>query len=355
MESKVFLYISVSILVVILIFSYLNISQASSSPVVVDAEKFHTIEYHGEDRINLLFFSSQEQAKQYSDYLLSSQPYKDKRDYFNVYSLDEEVNCDYYQDIALLCSEGVKDIAKNYPSDYIFVIKEDSPKIRSSAYNGVISINSVHPKSVALHEFGHAFANFAEEYIGAKVPPGAKNCVSTCDKFKGEINGCFQGCSDNSHQRSIDSGVMRTLSTSDYGIYNDMLIETLLEKNKPSSPTVTGNQIKEEINCDSDLIKVEVTQKDGVIDAKTNNIIVKGCARKGEGPLCIGNACSLNTLFTDAPTDEFLDLEGETYLNPEIPMVFYIAPNNQNIEVTLDGQVVDTINTQEAGASACLV
>lgn len=163
-------------------------------------------------------------------YLLSNEPFSNYKDKFNFYTIDFFPECEYYQGIALLCYS--RDLIKKTavcPNDFIFVIAKDSVNIRSSAYMNVLSINSNLPDSVFLHEFGHAFANLADEYIPAKIPWGSKNCQINCDNFKG-IGGCFQGCSDNGHLRSSENSVMKTLRTSNYEDFNENIILEVLTK-----------------------------------------------------------------------------------------------------------------------------
>ena len=148
-----------------------------------------------------------------------------EKDNFNFYYIDNyQPKCEIYQDKALLCYN--KDIvrkAASCPHDFIVVIKEDSRNIRSSAYMNVMSINSKHSLTVLLHEFGHVFVNLAEEYVPAKLPKKAKNCVDECTKFSIK-DGCYEGCSKADYFRSINNGIMRTLSSTNFGIFNKKLI-----------------------------------------------------------------------------------------------------------------------------------
>lgn len=359
MEQKTFLFTSIPIIGIILVFGYLNIQQNSTFEENSYSNQCQEIEINGQDRIDLLFISSLEDAKRYTDYLFSVEPYKKYRSYFNVRVIDKEAECSIYQDKALLCyNKEVLNIAGNCENDYVIVVKEDSKQIRSSAYGKVLSINKAHENSVLVHEFGHLF-NLAEEYGGAKIPQGAKNCVSSCDKFKGSIDSCSQECSESSYYRSIPLGVMRSLITDNYGIYDLALITEVLEKNKPKDLVITGNQISD-YSCNKKAQEVEIYKEGGNFKISTNNILKDICIPdKGlGGPLCIGDVCNINTLFTDAQDIELDEtLHGETFENPDIPLIMYVENNQQNslVEVTFDGQVIGSINTQEAGVTACRV
>ncbi len=356
MEQKAFLFTSIPLIGIILVFGYLNIQQNTTFEENAYSYQCQDIEINGEDRIDLLFISSVEDAKHYSDYLFSVEPYKSYKDYFNWRVIDAEVECENYQGIAMLCyNNEVLELAGQCEHDYVIVIKEDTKQIRSSAYGKVLSINKAHEDSVLIHEFGHLF-NLAEEYGGAKIPRGSKNCQPSCSNFDGQIDGCSQECSESSYYRSIPLGVMRSLVTDNYGIYDIALITEILEKNKPKETIITGNQISEDLSCNDQILAVNVNG----LSVTTDNVLFNGCAPdKGvAGPLCVGDICNVNTLFTDAQdvvTDETLN--GETYLNPEIPLTFYIRPdkNKPFVEVILDGTIINTLNTAEAGVTACRI
>lgn len=360
MEQKLFLFTSIPLLGVILIFGYLNIQQESQSSSLGN-EICKQIVYNGDDRIDLLFISSKEDAKHYSDYLFTVEPYKSYKNYFNVNVLEEEVECDYYKDIAILChNDQVLDLAKNCEHDYIIAVKEDSKQIRSSAYGKIVSLNKAHEDSVLIHELGHIF-NLAEEYLGAKIPQGSKNCVSSCDKFDGEIDSCQQECSTATHYRSIPLGVMRSLVTDNYGIYNTKLISEILDKNKPKDQEsiITGNQILDS-SCNKKALGVDIYQLEDGFNVITDNVLQDICIPdKGlAGPLCFGNICNINLLFTDSQdisSDETLN--GETFVNADIPLKIYLEKDEQNpiVDITFDGQIISSINTAEAGATACTI
>ena len=365
MEFKGFLFTSIPLVAIIVIFGYLNIQQESSSniqePVSTDICK--SIEYNGEDRIDILFISSLEDAKHYTDVLLSTEPYKSKRDYFNTRVIEKEVVCKDYKGIAILCNtQEVQDLAKQCPHDYIVVIKKEPINIRSSAYGNVLSINKVHEDSVLIHEIGHAFANLAEEYGGAKIPRGSENCKSSCDKFTSPIDSCELECSESTYYRSIPSGVMRTLATSNYGIYNIALITKLLEKNKPKDAVVTGMQIDnlEEEQCDNPLVQIEITQADETATAQTDNILQEGCAPDnfGDGGLCLGeDNCYPPNLFTESQDIGTQETINGGVFDLEEPLTFYIPQNpaNPEVEITFNGVLIENINAAQAGATACKV
>lgn len=232
---------------VIMALVFLNAGKQISSAPEEILEECKTLKFNDEEAINLVFFSPKEEAKEYSDYLIKSEPFDKYHDAFNFFFIDSyKPECELYKGIAIYChSRDLIKKAASCPYDYIVVLDEMESKIRSSSYKNVMSINTKHPLSVFLHEFGHSFSNFAEEYIPARIPRGSKNCQSDCEKFEGEVDGCFEECSNSRYYRSIENGVMRTLATDDFGIYNDELISNLIENSIPKDLQITGNAIKE--------------------------------------------------------------------------------------------------------------
>ena len=228
MESKGFLFAVIPIAIIIIVFGYLNIEQEKvlTSVKIGEVSSCKTIEYNGKDRIDVVFISSEEDARKYTEVLLNTEPYKSYRDYFNTYVIDNvSLECEDYKGIAILCNTPeVQSVSKRCPNDYIVVVKEKPLNIRSSSYGNVLSINKVHEDSVLIHEIGHGFGNLAEEYTEAKLPRGQKNCKSNPDDFD-IFDEKLQGCSTETHWRSIPSGVMRSLITSNYGIYNIELLK----------------------------------------------------------------------------------------------------------------------------------
>ncbi|MBI3333865.1 hypothetical protein HYZ97_00045, partial [Candidatus Pacearchaeota archaeon] len=146
--------------------------------------------------INIVFFGKEEQAQKYASLLLKVEPLASHSDAFNLYQIDQSPECELYKGIALFChSRALLKDASACPNDYVIVLKEQPTNIRSSAYQNIMSVNTKSPDTTIAHEFGHAFANLAEEYTPATLPSKSRNCVSSCDAFTEETDGCFQGCS----------------------------------------------------------------------------------------------------------------------------------------------------------------
>ena len=273
MEGKtltiVILVALILILIPILIFVSIKFS-VKTSPKPLSLESCKSLTINGKDKTNILFFSSKDDGEKYRNFLLSTSPYDKYKESFNFYYIDSyNPECEIYKEIAVLCNG--KDMIKksaSCPNDFIFVIKDiEDGSIRSSTFNNIVSINSQHPLTVMTHEFGHAFANLADEYIPATIPAGSKNCVESCELFPENIDGCYQGCSDNSHFRSIENGLMRTLSNNDYGKLNEDLILEIINRNNPqTSGTGSAIEFPESLECTSqNYYLIEGQVKDGTL------------------------------------------------------------------------------------------
>jgi len=239
-------YLIVFFIVIILVavgifFTTKNISQ---SPI--DLEKCNTLSYNGEGKTNIVFFSSEAIAKKYMNEFFKISPFDDNKESFNFYYIDYTPECELYKGIAILCySKEVIKKAASCPNDYIVVVQNKPSNIRSSSYMNVLSLNGNNQVNVFAHEFGHAFANLADEYVPAKIPKGSKNCQTNCDKFNTEE--CSKGCSEDSYYRSINSGIMRTLFANTYGPFNEELINLKIKKS-----SITGNVIQDIRNCENE-------------------------------------------------------------------------------------------------------
>jgi len=190
------------------------------------------LENSGEDKVDVVFFTngvSKSKIENYVDFFLESEPFSLNKEKFNFFYAGKS-DCKIVKDNLLFCySKNLIRESSVCKNDYLVVLSDKPRNIRSTAYMNVISININHPNSVLLHEFGHVFANLADEYVPSILPRGAENCVKTCTKFN-NVDGCFQGCSKDNYYRSSESSVMRTLSTDDYKKLNIQLIEEKLEK-----------------------------------------------------------------------------------------------------------------------------
>ncbi len=198
-----------------------------------EGECVSLIENSGDKKIDIVFFSegvSRGKIEDFMNYFLDSDAFVDDKEKFNFYYAGNAI-CEIMDEKALYCySKKLIRDSSVCPNDYVVVLSDQPNQIRSSAYMNVMSLNANSPKSVLLHEFGHAFANLADEYVPSIIPWGSKNCQSVCSEFDelnkeyGELEGCFVECSRSDYYRSSENSVMRTLKTDDFGILNSGLL-----------------------------------------------------------------------------------------------------------------------------------
>jgi hypothetical protein len=396
MERSTYIWISVITFLIAMSASlvYFSFSYSGSGPIaspsnIKNLEECKVASYSGENSINFVFFSTKQKSLDYFNFLVNAEPFTEHKDKFNIFYIDDydvDQDCEIYKGIALLCdSRNLVKKAASCPHDYIVILKDKQSSIRSSAYQNILSINSVHPKTVFLHEFGHAFANFAEEYVAgtAKIPRGSQNCQESCEGFGDEKDGCFRGCSDAEHYRSIDNGVMRTLSSDEYGIFNEGLINSrideslasLFSKVTGSISRITGSAIAGDIdntcsNREFYLGVFKYTEENGLelIDEEA----VVGCAGgsgygeidyrllDSDGNTILQRNIDPFTLFIEGPgdTDEngLIQIEGD--ITERLSSVIIQAPIIFGID---ELKLIDTqgrttsVNLIGVGGRACLV
>ena len=166
------MWIGIGVVVVIVaiaaVFFVVKDFQGSPSAGLLECK---TYSYNGEGATNLVFFSPEEDVNKFMNSLYEFEPFGDNKDILNVYYIDDyQPECEIYKGIALLCySKDVVKTAGSCPNDVIVVTQDQPRKIRSSAYMNVISLNNNLPASVFTHEFAHAFANLADEYVPTVV------------------------------------------------------------------------------------------------------------------------------------------------------------------------------------------
>jgi len=366
MGAKTILISSITLVAIAIIIVLLFFISESSFQSPTNLEECKTAAFNGENKVNLVFFATKENTQKYSNFFLQTSPFNKNKDSFNFYYIDSyEPECEIYQEQAILCKEKeITQKAASCPHDFIVVVKDlDDSSLRSSAYKNIISLNSKHQSSVLTHEFGHVFANLADEYIPAIIPKGSKNCASSCDNFPENIDGCFQGCSKDNYYRSIDKGVMRTLSTNNYGALN----ENIISEKIPKQNTLTG-QATSDLNTECSeqeyyLIKGFVKNSKIEIQQQT---IEKGCAPsitsgdyiyKITGEKTLEGNFNPKLIFTDAQKlneqeiqGAVFEYEGEFYLS--IPKVnkadtIEILDNNQ--------QQIQQVNFEELSSFPCKI
>lgn len=331
------------------------VATLNSTPVQTSDKKCNVL-YDNGGSINVVFISDEGNAKRYTDFLISVNPMAKNKDSFNFFYVESDIadkECEIYKGIALLCySKNVVKEASICPNDYIVVLKDMPKSIRSSSFANVMSLNTEHSLTVFAHEFGHAFANFAEEYMTeAKVPKGSRNCQQECTGFGGIEEGCFEGCTNNQYSRSIDNGVMRTLSTSKFGTFNEYVIKGRIDEEniKKSGNSITGKVTTDQLrmlegigDCNKQLAYY-VVDYDGNKAEITNYEVSPGCLGSNgygltEVTILSENGEELTSnindiLFTDDADKEMgEDLSGETFDNK-------VQPDEERIPLVIKNPV----------------
>jgi len=362
---SIFLVIIFGAIILIVVFN--NNTNLSPDEIQKQLTNCKLLEYNGKDKTNIVFFSDAKNSREYTDYLLNQEPYASNKKQLNFYYINDYTpKCEIYKGIAILCysKELIKKIS-SCPADLIVVLKDEKPEIRSSAYMNVLSLNLNSPKTVFLHELGHAFANLADEYIPSKMPSKAKNCQKSCDNFQGLNEGCFNGCSNEGYSRSIENGIMRTLNTAEYGEFDKALI---LEKLKKSSDSkITSFAIKNIINCsEQQYVLIEGNYSKGKITINNKNIETGCLGTNGIGDfeyklnLKSGEELTENfnpeLIFTDTQkieqqqiNGEALEYQGDFFL--KIPLI----ENSRSLEIIKNKEILTELNLEDIDSRPCKV
>lgn len=373
-NGKIFAVCMISSLVLVVLMAgaiFVRGERVSNAPEIKESsEEFcKTIQFNGNDGINLVFFSDAKTARSYYDEFFSLSPFRENKDRFNTFYIDSyNVLCDLYQDIATFCysPELVKEAAL-CGADYIIVIDQDKGSdIRSSAYNKVASINAKHPKrEIIAHELGgHLIGGFAEEYIPARLPFGQKNCLSQNDF--GELGPGHIGCSAGNYYRFENEGVMRTLKRGAlYGEYNEKLLEDRILKKIGNS--LTGRAVSEfsegiyyaiEIYRDEQGLLHEVSKKieTGFVGNDPNGFGGSSYVIYDENDEEIYSG-NLNEeyVFTEAQEEDEEHIDGEVFSYEGNFVLFVLFDERaEKVEIT-NSQGTFEVNVANMGANACEV
>jgi hypothetical protein len=177
-----------------------------------------------------------------NDVFFDLEPFRSNRDKFNFYMVDDMVDLGCTFQGYVICNNfKVKKVASRCPHEFIFILidrnkfKDFINPIRSSAVSNIANINTADEPRVLMHEFGHSFADLADEYVDAYYSSikfnGLEyaNCDNNrCAKWSGtEGTRCIQGCSTSGYYRGTEDSLMRSLSADYFGPINE---EAIIEK-----------------------------------------------------------------------------------------------------------------------------
>lgn len=368
MEKK-YLIVAGILIAVIVVFLILGFSSRIKKSPSNALEECRTLSYNGKDALNILLFSEKKDAERYMNYFLSASPFVENKNRFNFYYIDSyNPECKLYKGIAVFChSRELVKKAASCPYDYITVIQNSGGTTRSSSYLNVISINAQHPMSTFLHEFAHAFAGLDDEYVPASVGFSSKNCFSDCDDFGKENEECYDGCGDEKHKRSVNEGLMRTLSADSYGQFDNEILKKAIGKGTGS--LLSANAVDMPNDCSDKryyLISGKYFNGSAEIYGST---IEAGCAGgsagTGEYNYTVSDSSGGEITLSFNPEKIFTDIqdtgkgmiEGGAVLNDEefiLTVPFDGNPKTLSIK-NIDGTEAVRFNMEELNNLACRI
>ncbi len=226
--KKLIIILLAIIIIVIIAIVFLWINPLKSPPTGTCKD---LITNPGDKKINIVYLTDnvdEKEIKNFTDFFLEKKPFSSNKEKFNFYYAGK-ANCTLIEDYVLCYSRATIRQSSICPNNYIIVLTNQTSEVRSSAYINLISININSPYEVFLHEFGHSFANLADEYTPSNIPRGSQNCNKQCPVY-GNMQPCFLGCSKENYYRSTENSVMRTLDTDNFGELNNLLIQKNLDK-----------------------------------------------------------------------------------------------------------------------------
>lgn len=235
----------------------------------------------GNGDVNLVFLADNyeneevflEDVGRFKEGLLEVVPFNEYENNFNFYYVlgNFDLGCEH--DEAILCDpRKVKRVSLNCPNDYTVVltdyngVKNLFRYLRSSAWQGIACLNTADDILVFAHEFGHLFADFADEYeFDGKISWDAPNCVKPdCTPFNVITNpGCYLGCTNGEHYREERIGIMRDYwHGKTFGSFNEWVIREILDGNRITGSVIDSNNVKENLY----VVEGEFTQNGVEID-----------------------------------------------------------------------------------------
>jgi hypothetical protein len=349
----------------IVVLGLLIVGQEISSAPKQSLSECKAIHYSGEERIDLVYIGNTEEAKEYSDFFLETEPFNEYQDYFNVLNINEEPkNCDRYKGIALLCdrSDTINQAATCPSADIIIALKEDEPRIRSAAQGKVISLNTkINQKSVQTHELGHAIKNFDEEYLSlGSARRNSENCKKSPEDFTLPTDKISLECTKKDLYRPSESSVMRTLNSNNFDTHNTILMKQEIEEKVPQmNNPITGKAIDLSESCvDKKHIIYVLNSKTG----ESKSEVHKGC--ESTNPFGVNNYKILKDgieilegfysshIFTDG-VEESGELSGETFESDDIVLSLKYPPVGDKIQVFIDDVLISESRLDDVGKRPC--
>jgi hypothetical protein len=230
-----------------------NITQIAASDEEEKESDCISIAYNKDNNIDIVFLNYgyddiDSFSRDVNEYIINVfskiAPFDSNIDKFNFYRIDKQVGDICQIKGFIICDEfAIKKIASDCPNDYIFILVDRNKiadilnPVRSSAVSNMGKINTADNKFVLMHEYGHIFANLADEYVDDQYysqfnfnEEDYPNCDSIPCPEWGTIGetGCFQGCSLSTYYRPTESSIMKSLKSRFYGPVNEKEIKNKL-------------------------------------------------------------------------------------------------------------------------------
>jgi hypothetical protein len=366
MERVLWFGVGLVIIVVVIGAGFYFLGGVQESPNI-GLEDCKSYSYNGEGKTSLVFFAQENEVKKYMDSLYGFEPFSSNKDVFNVFYIDDyEPECELYKDVAVLCyNRALIKKAGSCPNDIIVVIKEMGLSVRSAAYMNVVSLNSKLPVSVFAHELVHALANLADEYVPAKLPRSAKNCVRDCNEFDVK-DGCYGGCSESDYFRSVDNGLMKTLRSDHYGVFNEKLI---LKELGIAGGSITGGAINEFGECvDEKYYLVEGVYNGDQVDISKQRLEI-GCVGgngagafefkilDSSGDVVSGEDFNPELIFTDGVAGEDILVGGAIESDKPFILKVPIVEGGEELDIRKDGVSLNVVSLgdERGGSRPCRI
>ncbi|MDP3899740.1 MAG: M64 family metallopeptidase, partial [bacterium] len=220
-------------------------------PVIENARTFNVVSAGGciplqingssNDKLDVVFIADQYTAAelplfatkvdQARNYFVTIAPFDTQQSKMNFYRVDSELNmgCGSSGSWQPNCNAtNIYTAASVCPYDKVIVLV-DGNFSSWSTLNGFAIVDAQDPifDWNTVHEFGHSFAGLYPEYIKYLGTGGSASIIVNCDSNASCSKwdtvpgaGCFAGCTYNDWYRSINSGLMRTSGSTDFGPVN---------------------------------------------------------------------------------------------------------------------------------------
>ncbi len=152
----------------------------------------------------------------------------------NFYAVDDSQNLDCKITSFIECNnQQIIESSLRCPNDYVIVLADRNAvadlfsPVRSSAVANIEKVNTADRETVILHEFGHIFANLADEYTYSSFPGFNVNEIPNCDgegcNKWADVSGtgCYEGCTLGNYYRATPDSIMRNLNVRAFGPVNE--------------------------------------------------------------------------------------------------------------------------------------